>query len=425
MFLYLDTTMNKDFLPIGSRVDNGGSKKMRSATDSSTLTRILRETATFHPYAEGGAQGMYLPKRGRWNSYADATPWMNGVRNGNLFLGAYDSSRNAERAAYTSDIPEPPKVVLPVPIYLVYYLGSVLSSNPATLTILGGGTVWTYTVATNSVRSIAGSGTNTSHETNIDGQGMNARFSGLGFIQASQDGTLYVAARIWGIIRRISSSGYVEKYVGTGETASYVPGTSIESASLYYPTALHLDQTTGSLYIGNHMQIVIVTKSREISAISVEASNYRFAFGQFSLDSSKNIIAADPDRHVIFKVTPSGVVTVIAGGDEISGYTDSSIATNARFNKPIAVIVDSQDNIIVYDSENYRFRKITPAGVVTTIAGNGTGGQTDGTGSAATFNIPSGHPLQLQIDPSNTVWIPYGRIRKMTPAGVVSTVYAI
>ena len=409
---------------MGSTVDNGGSKKMRSATDSSTLTRMIRESATFHPYAQGGPNGMYLPKKGRWASYDDATPWMNGVRYGNLFLGAYESSpRNTVREAYTSDIPEPPKVVLERPIYPVFFLGPIFSSNPATLTIASGGTIWTYTIATNSVKSIAGSGTNLAHATNIDGQGMNARFADIFSLEGTSDGTLYVLSRVWHIVRRISPTGYVERFFGTGAVQFFVPGSTFETGTLRYPGTLYLDRRTGSLYIGNPSEFVIVTSSRTVSVRSLHSSVHRAAIGQFAVDSEQNIIAPDSTRHVIIKITPSGTVSIIAGGDQVSGYTDSSTATDARFNEPLGLVVDSQNNIIVYESGNRRFRKITPAGVVTTLAGNGTEGETDGTGAAATFNIPLAHYLQLQIDPADNVWIPFGRIRKMTPAGVVTTVY--
>jgi hypothetical protein len=349
---------------------------------------------------------------------------MNGVRTGNLFLGAYASSaRNIERPAYTSDIPEPPKVVLPTPVYPVYLLGPIYSANPTTLTIAASGTIWTYTVATNSVRSIAGSGTNLANASDVDGQGMNARFADMMFLQGRPDGTLFVSSRVRDIVRTVSPSGFVSKYMGTGVNQDYVPGTPFETATLRYPTATHLDKQTETLYIGNNRQIVLVTKSRAVSMISVATTVYTFGFGQFGLDSDKNIIAADSERHVIFKVTPSGTLTIIAGGDQVSGYTDSVTPTNARFNQPTSVVVDSQDNIIVYDAGNYRFRKITPAGVVTTLAGNGTNGRTDGTGTAATFDIQVAHALQLQVDPADNVWFPYATIRKITPAGVVSTVY--
>jgi len=350
---------------------------------------------------------------------------MNGVRYGNLFLGAYESQpKSTVKEAYTSDIPEPPKVTIVNPTYPVYTVGTLYTSNPSTLTVAGDGTVWTYTIANNSIKSIAGSGTDRGTLLNVDGQGMNARFGGIGFFQVLEDGTIYLTSRIHGVVRRVRPDGYVERFFGKEDVnAYYVPGTPLASATLFYPTALYLDRSTNTLYITNTSQIVKVNLlTNAISSLSLSAG-FNFSLGQIGLDSQKNVIGADVDRHIVFKVSPSGVCTVIAGQSGTSGYVDDTTPTNARFNQPTAVVVDSQDNIIVYDSGNLRFRKITPAGVVTTLAGNGTNGRTDGTGTGASFDIPTSHYLQLQIDQSDTIWIPFGFIRKLTSAGVVTTVF--
>jgi streptogramin lyase len=101
------------------------------------------------------------------------------------------------------------------------------------------------------------------------------------------------------------------------------------------------------------------------------------------------VYVADESNHKVRKVTPAGVVTTIAG----SGFAGSSDGTGslASFYFPAAVAVDTAGNIYVSDFNNNKIRKVTPAGVVTTLAGNGTVGSDDGMGSSATsFNGPYG-----------------------------------
>mgnify|MGYP005992299741 FL=1 len=123
----------------------------------------------------------------------------------------------------------------------------------------------------------------------------------------------------------------------------------------------------------------------------------------------------------IRKITPAGVVTTVAGSSK--GYADGTGAS-AQFSQPYGVAVDNSGNIYVADLQNNNIRKITPAGVVSTLAGaasyNSTGGSSNGTGTAARFNFPYG----LDVDNSGNVYVADGnnsQIRKITPAGVVTT----
>lgn len=136
-------------------------------------------------------------------------------------------------------------------------------------------------------------------------------------------------------------------------------------------------------------------------------------------DSHGNLIVADFMNSRIRKVTPAGVVTTIAGSGA-EGWQDGT-GTAAVFSRPVGVVMDAQDNIFVADHVNYRIRKISSTGVVTTIAGNGTIGSQDGTGSQATFRRPAGIILDSHGD---LLVADYdaNRIRKVTQAGVVTTI---
>ena len=147
------------------------------------------------------------------------------------------------------------------------------------------------------------------------------------------------------------------------------------------------------------------------------AAQFNYPYGVV-VDSSGTAYVADTSSNSIRKITLAGVVTTLAGSG-VAGSTDGT-GTAAQFNSPVGVAVDSSGTIYVADSGNNRIRKITPAGVVTTLAGSGVAGSTDGTGTAAQFNYPNG----VAVDSSGTAYVAdtnSQRIRKITLAGVVTT----
>ncbi len=137
-------------------------------------------------------------------------------------------------------------------------------------------------------------------------------------------------------------------------------------------------------------------------------------------DAAGNVYVADQQNRLIRKVTPAGVVTTFAGSGQI-GYADGQ-GTSASFNKPFGLAIDGTGNIYVSDEINNLIRKITPTGLVSTIAGNLTSRSTDGTGTTAGFS----NPTALAVDASGNVFVAdqgSGEIRKITPANVVTTIY--
>jgi hypothetical protein len=148
----------------------------------------------------------------------------------------------------------------------------------------------------------------------------------------------------------------------------------------------------------------------------------RFALaGGLRVDNEGNIYVSDSSNYTIRKVTTAGVVTTIAGTPGKLGSTDGP-AASALFAGIGGVAIDSSGNLYVADSGNYTIRKITPAGIVSTLAGvAGTRGEVDGTGSAALFYDPQ----NLAVDRAGNIYVADGNgdaIRKVTPAGVVTTI---
>jgi len=147
---------------------------------------------------------------------------------------------------------------------------------------------------------------------------------------------------------------------------------------------------------------------------------------RIDIDSAGNLYLTDSDNHTIRKVTPQGVISTIAGRAGQSGFSgDGGPATSALLNFPIGVAVDGSGNVYICDNGNLRIRKITAAtGVITTIAGNGILGFGGDGGPATSAQINS--PQNVAVDKDGNVYIAdFGnnRIRKVNASdGVISTV---
>lgn len=139
-----------------------------------------------------------------------------------------------------------------------------------------------------------------------------------------------------------------------------------------------------------------------------------------ALDAAGNLYTVARGKNVIFKISADGVLSTVAGQVGAEGSSDGTGAA-ARFYLPFGVVIDRDGVLYVSDSGNHTIRRITAAGVVTTVAGAaGVAGSSDGTGAAARFNKPAG----LAIDASGNLYIVDNgnrTVRMMTPAGVVTT----
>ncbi|RZK73052.1 MAG: gluconolaconase, partial [Pedobacter sp.] len=116
------------------------------------------------------------------------------------------------------------------------------------------------------------------------------------------------------------------------------------------------------------------------------------------VDASGNVYVADSGNHKIRKITPSGMVSTLAGSGT-AGAIDG-IASEASFNNPAGIAIDASGAVYVTDYLNHKIRKITAAGVVSTYAGSGTAGDADGIGNGALFRNPFG----IAIDASGVMY---------------------
>ncbi len=143
-----------------------------------------------------------------------------------------------------------------------------------------------------------------------------------------------------------------------------------------------------------------------------------------AVDAAGNVYVADSGNNAIRKIAPDGVVSTFAGSEKGEAGSTSATeivkGTDARFSSPARLAIDTDGSIYVTDRGNSTIRKITAAGLVSTFAGTaGIVGSTDGTGSTASFLLPIG----IAVDTSHNVYVGDGKntIRKITSAGVVTT----
>ncbi len=268
----------------------------------------------------------------------------------------------------------------------------------------------------------------------IDGTGSNARFSSTNGIVMDSSGNLIVADTYNKSLRSINSLGVVttltgpyKLYNGTGSAARFVGPTSLaldsnKNVFVADPGNHTIRKITPAGVVTTFAGQVGITGNTDATGI---AARFKQPYG-IAIDRSNNLFVTDSGSHTIRKITPAGVVTTFAGKSDTLG-SDDGTGEAARFNSPQGITIDAQNNLYIGDTNNFTIRKITPTGVVTTVAGNpGNYGHVDGTGAAAQFynplNLTTDHEGNIFVADCDTGGGEYSYIRKITPTGDVITV---
>ena len=281
-----------------------------------------------------------------------------------------------------------------------------------------------FTVIADSVIVTTLAGTGISDSTN--GPRWLASFRMPWDIAADSEGNIYVADGGDNSIRKISTSGTVSIVAGGGGPPSgWGPGTQF-----YNPQGIAVDENN-NIYVADtdRNRIRKITGAGTVVTIAGNGANgsldgagqgaYFFQPVSMVTDKQGNIYLTEYGNHLIRKITPAGIVSTVAGGTT-GGYNDGT-GTDARFRIPRGITIDDDGNLYVADFGNNRIRKITPAGVVTTIAGHQNGGSFDGQGTAAGL----GHPFGITRDKQGNLFVTQystNKVRKISPSGWVSTV---
>ena len=282
------------------------------------------------------------------------------------------------------------------------------------------------TVAGNGARGFSG-----------DGQpGASARLNEPAGLATDSNGNLYIADSGNHRVRRLSTAGTITTVAGDGN-ARFSDGAGAPlGASLNNPQGVAVD-AANNLYIADTGNNRIRRVSAAGTTITTVAGNGQASFsgdGQATLvalngptgvavDSANNLYIADADNDRVRKVTPGGVMTTIAGRADRGFEGDNGPAGGGLLNHPLAVAVDASLNVYIADADNSRVRRVSPQGFIFTAAGNGNFSSTgdDGPAREATFR----HPEDIAIDGLGNVYVAdyeASRVRKISADGIITTV---
>jgi sugar lactone lactonase YvrE len=212
------------------------------------------------------------------------------------------------------------------------------------------------------------------------GAAVAAQLSNPSGVAVGPTGTIYVADAGNNRIRAIDAGNRIVTVVGDGTAGFSGDGSAGGSARLNAPAGMAVD-AGGSLYI------------------------------------------ADAGNNRIRKVDVSGVITTVAGSGIAGSSGDGAPAIAAQLNGPLGVAVDTAGNLYIADEGNSRIRKVDVAGVMTTVAGNGVAAFAGDGSQAALASL--NHPRGVAVDRAGNIYIADTRnirVRRVTPARVISTV---
>jgi sugar lactone lactonase YvrE len=257
--------------------------------------------------------------------------------------------------------------------------------------------------------------------------------NGLAFDAA---GNLYIADSGNNLIRKVTTSGIITTFAGNGTHVFSGDGGQATAAGIYGPTGVACD-AAGNLYIADsyNFRVRKVTTSGIITTFAGNGTNGFsgdggqatdagiFGPGGITFDASGNLYIADNDNSYIRKVNTAGIITTYAGNGT-SGYSgDGGQATDAEIDSQYGICCDATGNLYIAEFDNYYIRKVSTSGIITTVAGNGTGNYSGDGGLATAAGIYN--PTFISCDVAGNLYIAdfsNQRIREVTTAGIITTV---
>jgi hypothetical protein len=277
--------------------------------------------------------------------------------------------------------------------------------------------------ANNVIRKISTSGiistvvgTGTSGYSGDGGPATNAQLNNPLKITIDKFGNLFIADYGNNRVRMVNASGVIKTIAGNGSAGFGGDGGQATSANLNNPTGVAVDRY-GDVFIADYVN-ARVRKVTPSGIISTFAGNGTFGYGGdggpataaelnltfgMDFDSSGNLLLADALNNRIRKISTTGIITTVAGNGTLGYSGDGGQATNAEMNNSAGIKVDNLGNMYISDQLNYRVRKVSAAGIISTIAGNGTSGYSGDGGTATAAEISPSN--ELTIDRSGKVYI--------------------
>jgi len=261
-----------------------------------------------------------------------------------------------------------------------------------------------------------------------DGNGAQASFNGASGVAVDKNGTLFVMEATGRHVRAIDINRNVTTFAGSGAPFS-IDGTGIVAA-FNNPHGIAI-ATSGDAYIAETglFKVRTMTPGATVTTFAGNANSasidgkgttasFRSPYG-IAVDDAGFLYVTDVSDHIIRKISPAGDVTTLAGSGA-PGFSEGA-GVSASFDRPSGIAVDIAGNLLVCDTNNNRIRLVKPDGTVTTFAGSGALDVQDGAGVQASFF----HPTGVAVDPEGNVFVAEGGgnvLRKITPTGVVTTI---
>jgi sugar lactone lactonase YvrE len=315
-------------------------------------------------------------------------------------------------------------------------------AGPAGVAIDSSGNIYIATYADNRIRKVDSKGNISTFAGNSGygfagdgGPALGAQLSSPRGICVDSGGNLYLADRWNNRIRKIAGTT-ISTIAGNGQGNFGGDGGPAISAQLSYPEGVAVD-SAGNVYISDLLnnRVRMVTPTGTIATF---AGNGVPGFGGdggaaasaqlnqpagLAVDSSGNVYIADSNNAVIRKVTPQGVISTVAGTGATEGYSgDGGAATKATLMAPIGVAVDKAGNLYIADYYGWIREVNASSGVITTLAGNGSNGYTGDGGPATAAQFYN--PIGVAVDSSGNVYVAdsgNGAVR-MIANGIISTI---
>jgi uncharacterized protein (TIGR03437 family) len=259
------------------------------------------------------------------------------------------------------------------------------------------------TVAGNGTQGYSGDG----------GPATNAELSLPNGVAVDASGNLYIADTLNSRIRKVSPNGVISTTAGNGTQGYSGDGGPATSAALDWPHGVAVDPSA-NIYIADTLNGCVRKATPAGIMTTMGSAELKLSGPQgVAVDASGNIYIADGR---IFKVTPDGTVAVVAGNGLYGFSGDGGLATGASLGAPDGVAVGADGSIYIADTQNFRVRKVSPSGTITTIAGNGTLGYSGDGDDAANAEL---FPVSVAVDASGNVYVADeggNAIRRLTPA---------
>ena len=265
------------------------------------------------------------------------------------------------------------------------------------------------------ISTVAGNGR---QQFGAGGQATSANLVQPRYVAADSAGNFYFTDTYFEQVFRVTAAGVITAYAGNGTRGFSGDGGQATAAELSQPEGLAVD-SSGNLYIadGGNYRIRMVTPTGVISTVALIGTGALAV----AVDGSGNLYVAGGE--VVVKVNSAGTVTPFAGNGSVGYAGDNGPAISASLSGPAGVHVDSAGNVYIADVQNNRIRKVDSQGIITTFAGNKTGGFTgDGVQATATSLF---YPTDVAFDSEGNLFISdalNGRLRMVNPSGIISTV---